>query len=48
LHLFSEFMAEDGVAVAERVVRELVEGKCPPQLLFCPPIIAYSFPNLRD
>src|ERR1035441_2777631 len=32
-HLSSELIAEDSVAVAEQVARELVEGKCLPQLL---------------
>jgi len=36
LHLFSKFTAEDGVAVAQQVARELVEGKGLPQLLTCP------------
>ena len=35
-HLFSEVMAEDRVAVAQQVARELVEGKRLPQLLSCP------------
>ena len=32
-HLSSELIAEDSIAVAEQVPRELVEGKCLPQLL---------------
>ncbi len=35
-HLFPEFIAEDGIAVAEQVARELVEGKGLPQLLSGP------------
>ena len=35
-HLFSEVIAKDGVAVAQQVARELVEGKCLPQLLSRP------------
>src|SRR5262249_443380 len=35
-HLFSEGIADDGIAVAEQVTRELVEGKCLPQLLSRP------------
>ena len=35
-HLFSEVLAEDGIAVAQQVARELVEGKRLPQLLSCP------------
>ena len=35
-HLFSEVMAEDGVAIAQQVARELVEGKGLPQLLSRP------------
>jgi hypothetical protein len=32
-HLFSEFMTEDGIAVAQQVTREMVERKGLPQLL---------------
>ena len=32
-HLFSEVLAEDGIAVAQQVTRELVKGKGLPQLL---------------
>jgi len=35
-HLFSELIAEDSIAVAQQVTRELVEGKGLPQLLSCP------------
>src|SRR5271167_5264023 len=35
-HLFSEVIAEDSVAVAQQVTRELVKGKCLPQLLSRP------------
>ena len=35
-HLSLKLIAEDSVAVAEQVARELVEGKCLPQLLSCP------------
>jgi hypothetical protein len=35
-HLFSEVMAEDGIAIAQQVARELVEGKGLPQLLSRP------------
>ena len=35
-HLFSEVIAEDGIAVAEQVTQELVEGKSLPQLLSRP------------
>src|SRR5271167_3132255 len=35
-HLFSEVKAEDSVAVAQQVTRELVKGKCLPQLLSRP------------
>src|ERR1035441_9392022 len=35
-HLSSKLIAEDSVAVAQQVARELVEGKCLPQLLSCP------------
>ena len=35
-HLFSEVIAKDGIAVAQQVARELVEGKCLPQLLSRP------------
>ena len=31
-HLFSELIAKDGIAVAQQVTRELVEGECLPQL----------------
>jgi hypothetical protein len=36
LHLFSEVIAEDSIAVAQQVVRELVKGKSLPQLLSRP------------
>ena len=32
-HLFSEVLAEDGIAVAQHVARDMVEGKGLPQLL---------------
>jgi len=35
-HLFSEVIAEDRIAVAQQVARELGKGKCLPQLLSCP------------
>src|SRR5271165_90286 len=35
-HLFSEVKAEDSIAVAQQVTRELVKGKGFPQLLSCP------------
>src|SRR5271167_2413316 len=35
-HLFSELKAEDSIAVAQQVTRELVKGKGLPQLLSCP------------
>ena len=35
-HLFSEVIAEDSIAVAQQVARELVKGKCLPQLLSRP------------
>ena len=35
-HLFSEVLAKDGIAVAQQVARELVGGKCLPQLLSRP------------
>ncbi len=36
LHLVSEFRAEDGIAIAQQITRELVEGKGLPQLLSGP------------
>src|ERR1700730_13421009 len=36
LHLFSEVIAEDSIAVAQQVARELVKGKGLPQLLSRP------------
>src|SRR5271157_1457002 len=35
-HLFSELIAEDSIAVAQQVARQLVKGKGFPQLLSCP------------
>ena len=35
-HLLSEIIAEDSIAVAKQVARELVKGKCVPQLLSGP------------
>src|SRR6516164_7866628 len=35
-HLFSELIAEDSIAVAHQVARDLVKGECFPQLLPCP------------
>src|SRR5690348_9124020 len=35
-HLFSEGIPEDSIAVAQQVARELVKGKCLPQLLAGP------------
>jgi hypothetical protein len=35
-HLFSEVIAEESIAVAQQVARELVIGKGPPQLLSRP------------
>jgi hypothetical protein len=35
-HLFSEVIAEDSIAVAQQVARELGKGKCLPQLLSGP------------
>jgi len=35
-HLFSELVAEDSIAVAQQIARELGEGKCFPQLLSRP------------
>src|SRR6516164_11155163 len=35
-HLFSEVVAEDSIAVAQQVARELGKGKCLPQLLSRP------------
>ncbi len=35
-HLFSELIAEDSIAVAQQVTRELVKGKGLPQLLSRP------------
>jgi hypothetical protein len=32
-HLFSEVIAKDPIAVPQQVTRELVKGKCLPQLL---------------
>src|SRR5437870_13723380 len=32
-HLFSEGIPEDSIAVAQQVAREVVKGKCLPQLL---------------
>ena len=31
-HLFSEVIAKDSIAVSQQVTRELVKGKCHPQL----------------
>src|SRR5437879_2382517 len=36
LHLLSELIAEDGIAVAQQITRELVKGKGFPQLLSGP------------
>src|ERR1017187_7074328 len=35
-HLFSEVLTEDRIAVPQQVARELVKGKCVPQLLSSP------------
>ena len=35
-HLFSEVIAKDPIAVPQQVTRELVKGKCLPQLLSRP------------
>src|SRR6516162_5994404 len=35
-HLLSELIAEDNIAVAQQVARQLVKGKRLPQLLSCP------------
>jgi len=35
-HLFSELVAEDSIAVAQQVTRDMVEGKGLPQLLSRP------------
>src|SRR6516225_1639861 len=35
-HLSSELIAEDSIAVAEEIAREMLEGKCLPQLLSRP------------
>src|SRR5215469_16625161 len=35
-HLSSELIAEDSIAVAEEIAREMFEGKCLPQLLSRP------------
>jgi len=35
-HLFSEVIAKDRIAVPQQVARELVKGKCLPQLLSRP------------
>jgi hypothetical protein len=35
-HQFSEVIAEDSIAVAQQVARELVKGTCLPELLSRP------------
>ena len=46
-HLFSEVTAEDRIAVAQQVTRELVKGKSLPQLL-SGPLGRRSWANTRN